>query len=67
MGHPVLGWLLPANIMFFQLLTAITTVVQYSFGKLLRLSLDSYNHCTLALRFSFRLRVGRRGGVVSAL
>jgi len=67
MVQPVLRWLLPANIMFFQLLTAITTVVQRSFGKLLRLSLDSYNHSTLGLGFSFRLRVGGRGNIVSVL
>jgi hypothetical protein len=35
---PLSDWLLLANIMFFQILTAITMVVQYSFGKLLGLS-----------------------------
>ena len=51
----------------FQILTAVTTVVQRSFGKLPRRVPPSYNHGTLVVGFSFRLRVGRRGEVVSAL
>lgn len=41
----------------FQILTAVTTVVQPSFGKLPRRVPASYNHGTLVVGFSFRLRV----------